>query len=140
MVRFFRHFQIFIFLLRMALLGIFLFTSTLSFAINCWDHYGVNLNQNNTHTHGNSLKNDSHHNTNEHDEGCHTSERIQKDTSVHQFKKQAKTSPILHAAFLDIYNADKTNSNFRIEEKIFLPIDPPGYNPTDLVWIVILNC
>lgn len=139
MHKFYRHFQIFIFLLRISLLGVFLFTSTLSFAFNCWDHDGTSLNQNSQHTHESTLKNESHHATNEHDEGCHTSEKIQKNTSV-QLKNQSKISPIFHCSLLDTYNTYKINNGFWIEKKISLPRDPPRYSHAHLVWIVILNC
>lgn len=130
------HFRIFRFLSKVWLLSIFLFTSTLSFAIDCTDH-SVIL-DNHTHTNISKASGESS-DWDKHDEGCHTSEKIQRDSSV-QLKKQGKISPIFHTSLVDTYNINKISNNFWIVKKVSLPRDPPGYSHINLVWIVVINC
>ncbi len=139
MHKFYRHFQIFTSLLRISLLGIFLFTSTLSFAFHCWNHDTASFNQNSNRVHENTLENELHHNADEDDEDCHTSEKVQKDTSI-LLKKEPKIPPIFHVYFPDTYSTNKTNTNLWFEKRVVLREDPPIYSHTHLVWIVIFNC
>lgn len=64
-----KHFQILSFLLRISLLGVFLFTSTFSFAFDCSDHSLISVEHNSeSHTISNVVKDNTSHDTNDHDE------------------------------------------------------------------------
>lgn len=135
-----KHFQIFTFLFRLFLLSLFLFTSTLSFAFDCSDHISLPDNPSSeNHAASHIIKSEVSQDTSDHDEWCHTSEKIQKNVSI-QLKEQGKISPIFHAYLADIYNSNNTNNSFWIVKKISFPRDPPSNSQVNLVWIVILNC
>lgn len=138
--KFYKHFQHPSFLFKICLLGVFLFTSTLSFAFDCSDQILLPDNHSSeNHTASHIVKIEVSHDSSDHDEWCHTSEKIQKDSSI-QLKKQSKLSTVSHASLVNIYVTEKTNNTFWTVKKVTFPRDPPRQSQVNLVWIVILNC